>query len=161
MIFNQIKYNITGEIAEMPIFPCAMRGQLANLTLTLGEDDVTHNITLSAFDYTVPLNDIDGKPECVLTIRTRIDDMITLGWPFLRKYYIVLDDEEQRIRCKKYFNLSHRASLLTVSSYPEGCCRLNGARQRKARVKTSLETVSLWRQERNSSSLKEKWTNLN
>jgi hypothetical protein len=105
LIHEQIANNWTGQIMGIPTFPCEMRDDMANLTVSLGEGDMAHNFTLSAYEYSFGIlhPDEDGGEEevedCVLVAsESARDDVIGLGWPFLRNFYTVFDDDEKLIR---------------------------------------------------------------
>jgi hypothetical protein len=105
LLYQQVSANVTQMVMGLPKFPCEMRDDMEPLTIGLGGGDENRNITLSAFEYTLHYWFREGDYEeesCLLAVVDGEQDVVRLGWPFLRKYYIVLDEEEARIQCKKF-----------------------------------------------------------
>ncbi|KAF1808196.1 hypothetical protein P152DRAFT_252090 [Eremomyces bilateralis CBS 781.70] len=99
LLFAQIYHNITGMVGGQPEFPCEMRLDMADVTLELGEGDMAHNLTLSPYDYTFKVYRSSEDIEvCVFGVLRSHASQVALGWPFLRRFYTILDWDERRIR---------------------------------------------------------------
>lgn len=97
----QVWPNMTGIVAGLPMFPCEMRGSLVDLELSLGAGDLVWNVTLSPYEYSVRIVQSRSEVEsCLIVAWPEGSDAIGLGWPFLRRFYSVFDDERGLIRGK-------------------------------------------------------------
>ncbi|KAF4621960.1 hypothetical protein G7Y89_g14386 [Cudoniella acicularis] len=78
-----------------PAVNCQKRGEMENITITLGE----HDFILTPWDYTVEI-DADGLTLCVTVIwpmPDRVTGIIALGSAFLRKFYTVFDLDDMTV----------------------------------------------------------------
>jgi len=100
-LMSQVWPNSTGIIAGLPKFPCEMRQSLVNVELSLGSGDLIWNITLSPYDYSVRIvNAPEGTEFCLMVAYPGPGDIISFGWPLLRRFYSVFDNGRKLIRCK-------------------------------------------------------------
>jgi len=100
-LMNQVLPNSTGVVAGFLKFPCEIRQSLANVELSLGEGDLIWNITLSPYDYSVRIWNAPEDPDfCVLVAYPGPGDIMSFGWPLLRRFYSVFDNGRKLIRCK-------------------------------------------------------------
>jgi hypothetical protein len=104
LIASQVYPYMLGMVVGRPIFPCEKRSELATFNINIGEGDRVYNLTLSAYEYTFKYS-YEGKEVCFMAIDQIETDVVGLGWPYLRNFYTVFDEENLRIRCKFYDSL--------------------------------------------------------
>jgi hypothetical protein len=123
-IYEQVIANVTEMVMGLPRFPCEMRADMGALIITFGEGDQARNITLSAYEYALHFwfRDEDYEEEyCVLAVVDGEKDVVRLGWPFLKDYYVVFDGDDANTRCKICRMLNFRtlqANKRTVTRLP-------------------------------------------
>jgi hypothetical protein len=103
LLYEKVVAYMTGRTMELVEFPCEMRADLGTITIGLGNGGVENDILLSPYEYTIHFRSRgDGYEDdtCVLAVVDGPSDKIGLGWPFLKKHYVVLDGEGKRVRCK-------------------------------------------------------------
>jgi hypothetical protein len=119
--FNNQMY---GMIFGQPLFKCELRNQMADVIVQIGEEALEHEIVVSPYEYTFRLATAEGMADdvCVFavmsTAQINLKDRIILGWPFLRRFYTVLDNEAKRIR-REFIPLFCIPSLLIFPVTPK------------------------------------------
>jgi hypothetical protein len=98
---RQVLPYMTGMIMGRPRFPCEKRSQLADLIINVGEGDHVFNLTLSGYEYTIKYL-FEKKVVCFMAVSQTEAGVVGLGWPFLRNFYTVFDEENGRIRREFY-----------------------------------------------------------
>lgn len=90
--------------------PCERRQELATLTVSIGE----HNLTITPFDYTLEVDFPWNSPQigkiCLLSFQDAAaygmsPDLVVLSSPFLRGFYTVFDVGKMEIGCKFTFHI--------------------------------------------------------
>jgi len=83
-----------------PAADCSRRFMMPNVTFNFAGQ----NLTLTAFDYTIPWYLEAGNPDCACMFTTSSgfawSNEVVLGWAFMRKFYSVFDLDEGEVKCE-------------------------------------------------------------
>lgn len=87
----------SGRVVEVP---CEKRPYLPEFVFCIGG----HNLTMTAFDYTMEHTYEDGHSKCMLWLEpaelSLPERTLALGMSFLKGFYTVFDFEERELRCE-------------------------------------------------------------